>query len=409
MSARDDFNTTVSSWLDDQAGPGAPDYLDEVLARTSRTRQRPAWASLERFLPTRTTLRFAPVPRAAWLLVVLGLVVAIGAAALLIVGSRPRIPAPFGPAANGVILYSAAGRDIHVFDPANGTSRPLIAGPTTDETPHFSRDGTKFVFARESTTSGLWHLMIANADGSNVRPLTEPIYPAANEWSPEGSRIAVVDTSTTPSTLSIHHLDGTPPTVMDLDGLAAEFVSWRPDGRQLVFRGTAGLYGLYVLDLETRQIRPVGPPAGRLDDLRDPSLSPDGTRIVYTKWVVDHPTLRMTDLDAGTDRELTMDGRVGLNGWVQSWSPNGTQLLFTRLGDGPSHFAVGSVAGGPVTEVGPGWTQSDVLASYSPDGSKVIAHYFFDDSTWMLDLSDKLSALRLPSTPYPGTWQRTAP
>ena len=48
------------SWLDDQAGRGAPDYLGEILVVTGKTRQHPAWSSLERWLPMQTTLRFAP-------------------------------------------------------------------------------------------------------------------------------------------------------------------------------------------------------------------------------------------------------------------------------------------------------------------------------------------------------------
>ena len=41
MTLNDGFDRTVSDWLDEQAGHGAPDYLDEILARTTRTRQRP--------------------------------------------------------------------------------------------------------------------------------------------------------------------------------------------------------------------------------------------------------------------------------------------------------------------------------------------------------------------------------
>ena len=50
MTANYDFTGMISGWLDEQAGRGAPDYLDEILARTTRTRQRPAWSSLERWL-----------------------------------------------------------------------------------------------------------------------------------------------------------------------------------------------------------------------------------------------------------------------------------------------------------------------------------------------------------------------
>ena len=100
MTLNDGFDRTVSDWLDEQAGHGAPGYLDEVLTRTTRTRQRPWWSSLERWLPVQSTARFAQVPRMAWLLVVLGLVVALGTA-ILVVGSPRRPPSPFGPAPRG--------------------------------------------------------------------------------------------------------------------------------------------------------------------------------------------------------------------------------------------------------------------------------------------------------------------
>ena len=85
MTLNDGFERTVSDWLDEQAGRGAPDYLDETLARTTRTRQRPAWSSLERWLPVdmTTNLRLAARPtlgRALLLGAVLALVIALGAA-----------------------------------------------------------------------------------------------------------------------------------------------------------------------------------------------------------------------------------------------------------------------------------------------------------------------------------------
>ena len=120
MNVHDDFDRTVSDWLDEQAGHGMPDYLDEILVRTTRSRQRPWWASLERWLPVQTTLRFAPAPRIAWLLLVLALVAALGVAVLAI-GSRHRVPAPpFGLARNGPILYGGTDNDIHSAGSGDG-------------------------------------------------------------------------------------------------------------------------------------------------------------------------------------------------------------------------------------------------------------------------------------------------
>ena len=112
MTLNDGFDRTVSDWLDEQAGHGMPGYLDEVLTRTTRTRQRPWWSSPERWLPVQSTARFAQVPRMAWLLVVLGLVVALGTA-ILVVGSPKRPPSPFGPAAQGNVLYAGTDGDIY--------------------------------------------------------------------------------------------------------------------------------------------------------------------------------------------------------------------------------------------------------------------------------------------------------
>jgi len=51
MNQRDDLDRMLSVWLDDPFTPPAPHYLGRVLERTRNTRQRPAWASLERWLP----------------------------------------------------------------------------------------------------------------------------------------------------------------------------------------------------------------------------------------------------------------------------------------------------------------------------------------------------------------------
>ncbi len=51
MTHRDDLDRMLSVWLDDPYTPPAPHYLGQVLERTRRTRQRPAWANFERWLP----------------------------------------------------------------------------------------------------------------------------------------------------------------------------------------------------------------------------------------------------------------------------------------------------------------------------------------------------------------------
>jgi hypothetical protein len=153
MTARNDFNGVISDWLDEQAGRGAPDYLDEILARTTRTRQRPAWSSLERWLPVQTTLRFAPAPRLAWLLVLIALIAALGIAVLAVGSRSTQLPPPFGLARNGAILFGGTDHDIHTLAPMTGATTALIAGSASDARPWLSPDGTRFIFLRDSAVT----------------------------------------------------------------------------------------------------------------------------------------------------------------------------------------------------------------------------------------------------------------
>ena len=67
-----------------------------------------------------------------------------------------------------------------------------------DFVPAYSRDGTKFLFMRSDgpmPTSGpaMLSLMVANADGSGLRALSEPVTELSwFDWSPSGSQIAYI-------------------------------------------------------------------------------------------------------------------------------------------------------------------------------------------------------------------------
>ena len=51
MSAHNDLDRLVTTWLDESAGAGAPDYLAETLDGIGRTSQRPPWLIPGRWLP----------------------------------------------------------------------------------------------------------------------------------------------------------------------------------------------------------------------------------------------------------------------------------------------------------------------------------------------------------------------
>ncbi len=408
MTLHDAFDRTISTWLDEEAGRGAPSYLDEVLVQTSRARQRPAWSSLERWLPVDTTLRLAPVPRLAWLFVTVALIVALAMVAAL-VGSRPRLPAPFGPAANGSLVY-AAGGDIHLLDPATGASRILVGGPASDIAPNFSRDGTRFFFVRDDGTAERWSIFVAEADGSDPTQLTGPLGLHWATWSPDGTRLAVLDSSA--STFLIVDADGGGTTPIDL-GMKAESIQWRPNGHELVFRrvpaeGEQGPYGLYVVEADGTDLRAIASPTDNDLHWQNPALSPDGNRIAYTSWSGEGH-LFVIDVTTGDIDLLNLAGADGSD-YFASWSPDGTKIVFNRGRPQESyHVAIAPATGGEVVDIGPilPWAPA-VAAEFSPDGTKVIARYD-NGQVWMFDVSGGPGE-QLPSSElFLASWQRLAP
>ena len=102
MTSDDRFGGTVSVWLQQRAGTGAPDYLDDILGRTARTRQRPGWTSIERWPPmdisaNRTVLPSRFPVRSLALLAIIGLLLVAIAAVIVGVGSSPKLAATLRP------------------------------------------------------------------------------------------------------------------------------------------------------------------------------------------------------------------------------------------------------------------------------------------------------------------------
>jgi len=413
MNRHEGFDRTIATWLDEEAGRGAPGYLDEILERTTGTRQRPAWSSLERWLPMQTTLRFAPVPRFAWLLVAIALLAAV-AVAVLVVGSQARrLPPPFGLARNGAIIYGGSDHDIHRLDPVTGVTTALISGLPRDDSPSLSPDGTRFFFLRDSdiSTDGgrVATIMIANVDGSGVRDVTGVLTDMHDPvWSHDGSRIAVaIDRNAAPpSTIRIFSVDGsTQPRVIDIGNTEATYLAFRPGDRELTFRGQ----GLFAVGTDGR-VRSILPP-GEGDYA---SLSPDGTKIAYQVWDGTTGTIHVIDVDTGVDSIPSIDRgtTTGLIDDAPTWSPDGNRLLFVRYhGAGGYHLAVVPATGGSVVEIGPSMPSNETrsYAQFSPDGTAVMAYFQADHSTWMLDPKGLTPDVQLPATiAEQASWQRLA-
>jgi dipeptidyl aminopeptidase/acylaminoacyl peptidase len=335
------FESELREYLDSEAQSNRPDYLADVLVRSLAMRQRPAWSFPERWLPMSvTTTRMISPPRVPWrILVLIGLLLLALAGAALIAGSRPRLPAPYGRAANGLVAYAQNG-DIYTVDPTTGISTAIVTGPDDDTSPVWSRDGTRLVFNRFVSGQGD-SLIVANADGSQLVTIAPGSVTRIGEpaFSPDGRQILFTGNDQ----LWIANVDGTEvhPLVMGLNldpvlKVSASTPSWLPTGTEVVFAGTApggAGSGIYAADVATGKVRTILAPTKGVGR-EVPAVSPDGRWIAYSQsrdTVTDRNSyqIRVVAVDGSSDRALPMPAGATFQD-APAWSNDGKRIVVTR-------------------------------------------------------------------------------
>jgi Tol biopolymer transport system component len=432
MTHQDRVERLVSEWLEDAARPRTPDYFPEILAATARTRQRAAWTFPERWLPMIVARQRIAAPALPWRVLALALLlIALVVAGLIVAGSRSRLPAPFGPAANGHIAYSANG-DIYTADPATGVSRAIVTGPDVDVAPRWSRDGTRIVFERKEpgvNLSGPGRLFVVDADGTHLTLITpEPLTQIDGHrytFSPDGAEVMLGWNDAGRQRIAFARTDGNGIRQLTL-GMAAAGAVYRPPlGREIAFVGLPEVgnplfNGLYAINVDGTGLRTiVAPTTAR--DLDSPEYSPDGSLIAYMSWstTANAWTVRahLIAPDATGDREVTT-GRGSFEG-VPLWSNDGKRLLLLRGyvdGPGPIFGAIVPIDA-PTTGVETDRPlivgQCCTSQEWSPDDSMILAtpidmSYLPAQQLAWDARTGHVTEARWPALSEP-TWQRRSP
>lgn len=75
-------------------------------------------------------------------------------------------------------------------------------------------------------------------------------------------------------------------------------------------------------------VRAATPVTRQTAEVRVPSVSPDGREIVYLSDIGGHSNLRITNIETGEARQLTVETDPGLRIGVPLWSPDGRRIAF---------------------------------------------------------------------------------
>jgi Tol biopolymer transport system component/imidazolonepropionase-like amidohydrolase len=320
---------------------------------------------------------------------------------LVVSKSRPPEPGTFG-----LFLYHReGGTGVRI-----GPAPPSPPGPDSQGPPPappinrmgavVSPDGRYVYFAQRTGTFTynarfpLWQiyrhdrdtgdvLQITSAPGSAMRPVL----------SPDGTRLVYGTRHKTETGLRLRHLDtgaerwlAYPVTRDDQESRASRDTlpryAFMPDGRSLLV-SVGGK--LQRLDVETGAATPIPFTARvqaevaaraytpvRVDDgpmvrarlIRWPSVSPDGTRLVFS--ALNH--LHVMDLPSGTPRRLTSADE---GEFMPAWSPDGQSVVYTTWTTSGGHLKRVAASGGtPDTLTTHEGYYLD--PTFAPDGSTVV-------------------------------------
>ena len=190
--------------------------------------------------------------------------------------------------------------------------------------PRIAPDGSTIAYIRRSndimtdqTRSSIW---LVDTDGSNHRPLVAgDAQTQSPQWSPDGSRLAFVQSVENGASIRIHDASGDRELTTVQGGVSN--LSWSPDGRRLAFASFV--------------------PEGGLDPAPLPE-QPEGAEWAASATVEDRLMFRfdgtgalprgsqqifILDPETGNTRQLT-DGSPGASGDF-TWSADGSAILFS--------------------------------------------------------------------------------
>jgi Tol biopolymer transport system component len=283
----------------------------------------------------------------------------------------PTFAAFPAPNVEGQIVFEDAGDNfvntqIWIENADGSNVRKIVSDAFTDNGVSLSPDGTMVAFYQLADPNAFGRIMLAKLDGSDIRELEtgsrqegcDAGPEGTNPWSPDGHRLAFTRTcfgregSYVGQGLWTVNLDGTeprevthnapekpcPPPFDSCAPLEDHRASWSPDGKRLAFARIDTSMSLersaiFTIDVDGKNLRQVTP--WKLD-ANDPDWSPDGTLIAFNSpaeaggdqkiYTIRPDGTGLTRLTSGLSTYA--DGGQGT--YHPSWSPDGTQILFSH-------------------------------------------------------------------------------
>ncbi|MGD8404822.1 MAG: protein kinase [Anaerolineales bacterium] len=216
--------------------------------------------------------------------------------------------------------------------PSGPSSTPTIT-PTPSLTPVGGGYG-QIAFASDRTS--VPQIYLINADGSNLRPLTnQPEGACQPSWAPDGMRLVFTSPcgsntdSYSESSLYIINADGSELTPLNTVPGGDFDPAWSPDGTRIAFTSLRdGHKEIYVLEIGTSTVTRLTS-TETSEDSSQPAWSPSNDLIAFVKKRVGALQLWVMS-DTGQDAEQIVRSGQTLWDYDPVWSPDGQYILFNQ-------------------------------------------------------------------------------
>ena len=280
-------------------------------------------------------------------------------------------------------------------DPAPPDQAPAEEASAEVSPAEYSGPGGRIAFSRGTSVQAGDEEKVTytvDPDGGDLQPLFEDGLSSRPSWSPDGTEISIFCCD---DGMAAHLLDpetgevrGLPPQDPNIETYCGG--TWSPDGKRLACESFGAddpkLNGMYsIRSSDGGDLTRITSNPGGTDIPGD--YSPDGTRLVFTRWKDELPVgFFVTNVDGSGIQQLTTpnDMMIDDSGFSGSWSPTGDRILivlreseahhkeiWVANADGSSleQLAITPECGAPFSDPESAGCYSP---SWSPDGSKIV-------------------------------------